>query len=237
MSDSSSTTPSIRLLVFSTFLVIILISIGIAGYYVLGWQAQYPPLDESPEQIVPRGTSSPSAAQSPNPNAQTTAKLDVPEKYAGFSSWQEKKASEASQAWFPVLRIIERKTKKSQERPLPGKVWTTTQGAISDRTKLTKLTNDLNRYYEGLLTRKGWTYELSSEEFQLQAIQKNTQEGKLTGYIGYESGRIRILSLLTRTTYASAPSRSPAKCPCTFTVDLFISDLLPLDKDFLSGVQ
>ena len=225
MTHSSSSTPSVRLLFFSTLLVLILIGIGVAGYYILSLQAQYPPPQET---ATAKDIPTPFPTQRSSAKLTPTTKLDIPEKYATLS-WQEKSSPDASDSQLHLLTLIERKTKKTKQPSLAGKIWTATQSA-TDPMKLTKLTNDLMRYYESQLTRKGWTYEISFGDYQIQAIRPTIAEGNGVSFVGYEAGRIRLLSLLARTTSASNNPRLPTKCPCMLTVDLFASDIVPLES-------
>lgn len=206
----------------ASFLVLLLIILGVVVYMKVNNSNLYPP----PGSLI-TNQSSPSAIQvTSTSQVSKRSKLEAPALFNALT-WQRN----ASSTNFPkALIVTNRKTGAAEEMLPRGQLWSASQTGISDPGKLGKAAKDIVNYYESLLTKKGWTYEVSLENYQLKAKRMNDASMNIMGLIGYENGQIRLLSLVTKSIYATSTAKSGNKCPCIVEAQLFLSDILPVES-------
>lgn len=138
---------------------------------------------------------------------------------------------------LPVVRITNSKTGEGKDIILAGKTWMYEKKGIKTTEEFYQDTTwaDILTYYDETLAKNGWQQSFTQDEYTIEAIAGDGDGASMMGYIKQTSGSIQVVSLYSKSTFATGEFPFDAQCPCDSRYEVFISEALPFSTAFTSA--
>lgn len=212
------------------FGIIIVIAV-VGGVLYLGQFAIKPNFKDSkitPEILKPtsRNNRPPS---SPNPLA------DIPALYPTLSWIPDAEPTLGQDSLFYNNWDYEKDSKKLKDgyASLNGKEWFSEQN-IQETEKLWELDSSFEKYYESELRKRGWTWNVYTNGYEIDGAAADGPTGSVWGYMKLDGDKIRTITLRREIIEGNYQKEDPSapviSCPCKIKFWVFVSDEVPLDN-------
>lgn len=150
---------------------------------------------------------------------------DIPDLYPGFS-WgplPESRFSLSANALRYNNRIASDKENRHRGLvSLSGHEWFFELHDISPEQSLAQ---EFLEYYRSELSQRGWTRRAETHGFEILATEGDSPRGKSNSYLRVQDDAVRLIKV-----YYSVDTQLTMQCPCYYTFQVFLSDIVSLDE-------
>lgn len=148
--------------------------------------------------------------------------------YPGLS-WQ--KVADTSQFFYETVNITNNETNDTNSISLPGSVWKYSQeiATTEDLNSDTTWGNIIN-YYSQQLQQKGWLNSINTSSYTISTVNADGDGASQMGFLKVDKDNIKVISLISETSFASGEFPINASCPCKSSYYVFESDETPIKR-------